>query len=115
MFTAYAIAATLLVALLVLSATLKVARHGHVVAAFEKVHAPVAWLPWLAGAELAGAAGLLLGLTAPLPGVAAGIGVSVYFAAAVGAHLRVGDRAVASPLLPGVLAVAAVGLRIASA
>ena len=84
-------------------------------AVFEKVHAPVAWLPWLAGAELAGAAGLLLGLAAPLPGVAAGVGVTVYFTAAVWAHLRVGDRAVASPALPGVLAVAAVGLRIASA
>jgi hypothetical protein len=43
------------------------------------------------------------------------VGVIVYFIGAVVTHLRVGDRAIASPLMPGALAAAALVLRVASA
>jgi hypothetical protein len=44
---------------------------------------PQAWLPWLAAAKAAGAVGLLVGLAVPAIGLAAGIGLVLYFAGAV--------------------------------
>ncbi|WP_236566780.1 DoxX family protein [Nocardia sp. CY41] len=67
-------------------------------------------------AEIAGAAGLLAGIWfAPL-GVAAAIGLVLYFVGAVGAHLRGGDAAHVAPAAV-ILIVSAVliGLRIATA
>ena len=44
---------------------------------------PRSWWPWLATAKAMGAAGLLAGLFVPVIGVAAGIGLILYFAGAV--------------------------------
>ncbi|MFE0174565.1 DoxX family protein [Streptomyces sp. NPDC059002] len=44
---------------------------------------PEPWLPWLGAAKAAGAAGLLVGLLVPAIGIAAGIGLVLYFAGAV--------------------------------
>lgn len=44
---------------------------------------PRSWLPWLGAAKAAGAVGLLVGLFVPVIGVAAAIGLVLYFAAAV--------------------------------
>jgi hypothetical protein len=41
------------------------------------------WCPWLGAAKALGAAGLLVGLLVPAIGVAAGIGLVLYFAGAV--------------------------------
>ncbi|TDC30430.1 DoxX family protein [Micromonospora sp. 15K316] len=68
----------------------------------------------LAFLEVAGAAGLLVGLLWWPIGVAAGIGLVLYFAGAIGAHLRVGDRAVLPPALLLVVSLAAAALRLAS-
>ena len=44
---------------------------------------PRSWWPWLGTAKAAGAAGLVVGLFVPVIGVAAGIGLMLYFAGAV--------------------------------
>ncbi|HEX6425227.1 MAG TPA: DoxX family protein [Acidimicrobiales bacterium] len=41
------------------------------------------WWPWLGAAKAAGAAGLLVGLLVPAIGVAAGVGLALYFTGAV--------------------------------
>jgi hypothetical protein len=70
--------------------------------------------PVLAASETAGAAGLIIGLWfAPL-GIAAGVGVVLYFTGAVITHLRAHDREFASPLVMGVMGAGAVALRLLS-
>jgi hypothetical protein len=44
---------------------------------------PRGWWPWLGAAKVAGAAGLLVGLFVPVIGIAAGIGLVLYFTGAV--------------------------------
>lgn len=54
-----------------------------------EVHLPESVLPYLATLKLAGAIGLVIGLTVvPWLGVAAGIGLIVFFIGAVVAHVR---------------------------
>ena len=68
----------------------------------------------LAVLELAGAAGVLLGLWLQEPlGIAAAIGLTLYFTGALIAHLRVGDtKHVTMPLPPLVLAIAVLVLHV---
>ncbi|MEU4795125.1 DoxX family protein [Streptomyces sp. NPDC023327] len=49
---------------------------------------PMAWLPWLGTAKAAGAVGLVVGLFVPFVGVAAAIGLVLYFTGAVIAVVR---------------------------
>jgi hypothetical protein len=76
---------------------------------------PLGLFPFLASCEIAGAAGLLVGLWyAPL-GIAAAIGLVFYFLGAVGAHLRNRDYAgLPTPLMILILAAAALSLRAVS-
>src|SRR5437879_2380298 len=48
-------------------------------------------LPLLAACEFAGAVGRVVGIWWPLIGIAAGIGLVLYFVGAIVFHLRVGD------------------------
>ncbi|WP_430335885.1 DoxX family protein [Rhodococcus sp. ACT016] len=65
------------------------AKAGFVVKNSAEVHVPVSALPYLATLKLAGAAGLVIGLVAvPWLGVAAGIGLILFFVGAVVAHIR---------------------------
>lgn len=73
---------------------------------------PLAWLPRLAAAEIAGAVGLLVGLKVAPLGIAAGVGLVLYFVGAVGTHLRKGDKNIAPPAMLALFSVAAVVLRI---
>lgn len=57
----------------------------------ETVGVPMKFFPLLAACEIAGAAGLVLGIWWSPLGVAAGIGLLLYFLVAVLSHLRVGD------------------------
>jgi hypothetical protein len=60
-----------------------------VLANSAKVHVPRSWLPMLGALKLAGAAGLLVGLVGPPAiGIAAAIGLVLFFIGAVIAHLR---------------------------
>jgi hypothetical protein len=60
-----------------------------VLATSREVGVPNAWLPYLGALKAAGAAGLLVGLLGIRPlGIAAAVGLVLFFLGALGAHLR---------------------------
>lgn len=75
---------------------------------------PESWLPWLGATEIAGGVGLLVGLGLGPIGVAAGIGLVVYFVCAVGAHVRRGDRHIGPAVFLLLMSGLALGLQIAN-
>ena len=92
MSLAYTAIAILTSVIVTASGTMKV-RHDPKVTTIihDVVGVPLKFFPLLAACEFAGAAGLLIGIFwAPL-GVAASIGLIVYFVGAVLSHVRVGD------------------------
>ena len=71
------------------------------------------YFPLLAAYEFAGALGIILGVWWPLLGVAAGIGLVLYFVGAVVSHLRVGDlKGIGPATFILLVAAAALALRI---
>jgi uncharacterized membrane protein YphA (DoxX/SURF4 family) len=115
MFIATIVASVLLAAVLLSSAAGKLTRKPDILAGMEKVGVPADKIPYLAYLEIAGALGLIAGLFWWPIGVAAAIGVILYFVGAVGAHIRAKDSALAPPAVIGLVAVAALVLRILSA
>lgn len=97
----------LLAVVLAGSAVAKLARVPAVVASITGVGWPAERIWLLAAIELAGAVGLLVGLSVPLLGLAAAIGGALYFLGAVISHLRLRQPAGAA-LGPLVIAVATV-------
>ena len=91
MFIAYAVVGVLLALGLSFSAFAKLTRNKMIVEGMTSIGVPLGMFPFLAACELAGAAGLLIGLWYGPLGVAAAIGVVLYFVGAVGAHLRKSD------------------------
>jgi len=82
----------LLAAMVLFSGIAKIRRDPKVVrVVHEVVGVPMRYFPFLAACEFAGALGLLLGMVWPPVGVAAGIGLVLYFLGATISHLRVGD------------------------
>ncbi|MEU4246648.1 DoxX family protein [Amycolatopsis sp. NPDC026612] len=80
-----------------------------VLATSAAVDVPPGWLPLLGTLKLAGAAGLLLGLLGVEPiGVAAAIGLVLFFVGAIVAHVR------ARRFATGVAPLAFLGLAVAS-
>ena len=75
----------------------------------EIVRVPMEYFPLLAACEFAGALGLVAGIWWPPLGVAAGVGLVIYFVGAVVSHLRVGDAAGIGPAM-FVLALSAAAL-----
>jgi hypothetical protein len=89
---AYLIVTILFAAIVAFSGVGKIRRDPRIVHVIcEVVGVPLKYLSVLAAAELAGALGLVLGIWWPSLGVAAGIGLVLYFVGAVVSHLRVGD------------------------
>ena len=79
----------------------------------ETVGLPLKYFPMLAACEFAGAVGLVLGIWWPLIGIAAGIGLVLYFVGAIVSHLRVGDvKGIGSAAFMLALAAAALALRV---
>jgi uncharacterized membrane protein YphA (DoxX/SURF4 family) len=79
----------------------------------EVVGVPLKYCSLLAACELAGALGLVLGIRWPLLGVAAGIGLVLYFVGATVSHLRVGDvKGIGPAVFMLALAAGALALRI---
>lgn len=113
MFTAYTLVSVVLAAALTLAAAGMLTKSERTIAAVRRVDVPDTWLPWLTTAQLAGAAGLLVGiLIAPL-GIAAATCLVIYFLGAVAGHLRAGDvKGLSSPMPLLVLALSALLLRI---
>jgi xanthine/uracil/vitamin C permease (AzgA family) len=97
----------LLAALLVFAAVRKLSHRPDVVATYTRVGVPEERLNLLAWILLAGAAGLIAGLFWAPIGIAAGIGLVVYFLLAVAAHIRAGDsRNLPVPVAIELLAIA---------
>ncbi|MDR7275144.1 DoxX family protein [Catenuloplanes atrovinosus] len=87
-----------------------------VVANSAEVGVPSAWLPFLAALKLAGAAGLLVGMLGWEPiGLAAAVGLVLFFAGAIVAHIRAQVyHNIAFPAAYLVLASAALALSVAA-
>jgi hypothetical protein len=117
MFIALSITTVLLAAICLNSAAMKLQKNEQVLASIHgTVGVPERHLPTLAALEIAGAAGILIGLWLEPLGIAAAIGLVAYFVGAVIGHLRVRDfKGVAAPLAPLVLAVAVLTLRLITA
>jgi uncharacterized membrane protein YphA (DoxX/SURF4 family) len=112
MFIALVIATVLLAAMCASSASQKLGKHERSVAIIGgTVGVPVRYFPVLASLELAGAAGILLGLWLEPLGVAAAAALVAYF---VG-HLRARDtKGLIMPALPLVFSIAVLALRLAT-
>jgi uncharacterized membrane protein YphA (DoxX/SURF4 family) len=79
----------------------------------EVVGVPLKYFPLLASCEFAGALGVVLGTWRPPLGVAAGIGLVLYFIGAIVFHLRAGDAKGARPAaFMLIIAAGALALRI---
>ncbi|MGW6411404.1 DoxX family protein [Streptomyces vinaceus] len=114
MFIAYAVVAGLLALVLAASATFTLQRSEAIVTNMRKVQVPDSWLPRLAALKAVGATGLVAGLWVTPLGVAAAIGVTLYFIGAVISHLRVKDFELAPAAALTLLAAAALVLRVAA-
>jgi hypothetical protein len=57
----------------------------------SQVRVPTSWLPALGVAKIAGAAGLVIGLLGIRPiGIAAAVGLTLFFVCAIGRHVQTG-------------------------
>ncbi|GAA5194021.1 hypothetical protein GCM10023322_57390 [Rugosimonospora acidiphila] len=114
MFIATIVVSLVFAALLLVSAAGKLRRSPSQVGTLERVGA-LGIAPVLAVLEIAGAVGLAAGLAWWPLGIAAGVGLALYFIGAAGAHLRVRDRTIAAPVVLLVVSLAAIAPRLASA
>jgi hypothetical protein len=73
----------------------------------DRVQVSQGWMIPLGTLLASGAVGLLTGFAAPALGVAAAVGLVLYFVCAVMAHLRVGDRQIGGAVFFLLLAAAA--------
>jgi hypothetical protein len=79
----------------------------------EVVGVPLKYFPHLAACEFAGALGLVLGIWWQYWGIAAGIGLVVYFVGAIVSHVRVGDaKGIGPAAFMLIISVAALALRV---
>jgi hypothetical protein len=83
MSTAYVVTTVVAAVFVGYSAWAALSHANWVVKALSDYGVPHAWGPWLGTAKAAGALGLLVGLFVPLVGVAAEVGLIVYFTGAV--------------------------------
>lgn len=113
---AYAVVATLFALMMFVSASGKLTRHpGAVKVIHEQVGVPLELFPVLGGLLIAGGLGLIAGIFRPRLGLAAAIGLVVYFVGAVLAHVLAGDWAdLKAPIVPLLLACTTLVLRIVS-
>ena len=79
------------------SAAAKLTRNTQVVSTLRGVGVKDDQLPVLAGIEILGAVGLLVGLFVGWIGVLASLGALAYFALAAGAHVRANDTGNLAP------------------
>ena len=98
MRAAYLALTSLAALVVVFSGIAKIRRDPKVVKVIhEIVGVPMEYLSLLAACEFAGALGIVAGIWWPPLGVAAGVGLVIYFIGAVVSHLRVGDAAGIGP------------------
>jgi hypothetical protein len=119
MFTAYVSVTLIAVAANALSGIAALLHLKAILPGMAKVGIPESWLTFPIGTlETAGAAGLLLGLIGmPLIGIAAAIGLILFFVCAIYTHIRAGDYSPQFVLANGflLLVVATLTLGLATA
>jgi hypothetical protein len=112
MFIAYVVVAAVMSLALLASASAKFARSKMLIDQMATLRLPTSMLPFLAVAQVAGAGGLIIGLWWGPLGIAAAVGVTLYFIGAVITHLRVGDyKGSPQAAVLGVIAIALIVLR----
>ncbi|HEY7055927.1 MAG TPA: DoxX family protein [Vicinamibacterales bacterium] len=79
----------------------------------DRLHVSQRWMIPLGTLLASGALGLLIGLAVPVLGIAAAIGLVMYFVCALSAHIRVHDRGIGSAIGFLVLAIAVLTAEIA--
>jgi hypothetical protein len=115
MSLATAIVSALLASAMAYSAVRKLSHQEKYIGGYLRVGVPEDKLNYLALILIAGAAGLILGLFWAPIGVAAAIGVIVYFSTAVAFHIRADDaRNLPTPLTLLVLGTVALALQLAT-
>jgi len=112
MFTAYLIVTVLAVAANIFSATLDFIRFRQILINMAKVGVSESWITMLGALKAAGALGLLVGLRVPLIGIAAAVGLVLFFVGAIITHLRGRDYSFGLAIVFLLLAVAALVLRV---
>jgi DoxX-like family len=80
-----------------------------------KIGVSESWITILGILKAAGAVGLLVGIAVPIIGVAAAIGLVLFFIGAIVTHLRAGDYSFGLAVIFLLLAAAALVLRLTSA
>jgi len=111
---AYLVTTILLAVMVTFSGIGKIRRDPHIVQVIhEVVGVPLKYFPLLTACEFAGALGVVLGIWWPFLGVAASIGLVIYFVGASVSHLRVGDvKGIGPAAFMLVVAAATLALRI---
>jgi hypothetical protein len=109
-FTVY-VAVTLLAAIAnAFSATLDFVRYRQVLVNMARAGVSESWLTTLGVLKAAGALGLLVGFSVPLIGIAAAIGLVLFFVAAIITHLRARDYTFGLAVVFLLLAVATLSI-----
>jgi flagellar biosynthesis protein FliQ len=114
MFTAYIVVSVLAAAANIFAATLDFIRYNQILINMAKVGVSESWITTLGILKAAGALGLLIGIAVPSIGVAAAIGLVVFFIGAIITHARAHDYSFGPAMVFLLLAVAALVLRLAS-
>ncbi|MFE9443363.1 DoxX family protein [Streptomyces sp. NPDC006602] len=83
MSVAHTVVTLLAAAMVAYSGVVVLTRTEWITKALTDYRVPQAWWPWLGAAKVAGAVGLLVGLFVPVIGMAAGIGLVLYFTGAI--------------------------------
>ena len=79
-----------------------------------KAGVPESWMTTLGILKAVGALGLLLGIRVPVIGIAAALGLILFFVGAIITHLRGRDYSLGPAIVFLLLAMAALALRLAS-
>ena len=114
MSTAYVVVTILAAAATTFAATTDFIRPRWLLANMTKAGVPRSWLFPLGALKTAGALGLLVGLGVPLLGVVAAGGLVLFFVGAILTHIRAHLYSFTYPAAFLLLAVGALGLRLAS-
>jgi len=114
MFTAYLIVTVLAAAANIFSATLDFIRLKQILINMAKVGVSESWLTMFGALKAAGALGLLVGIRVPLIGIAAAVGLVLFFVGAIITHLRGRDYSFGLAIVFLLIAVAALVLRVAT-
>jgi hypothetical protein len=114
MSTAYVVVTVLTAAANTFAATVDFTRPAWLLGNMGKARVPQSWLFPLGALKAAGALGLLVGIAVPPLGVAASVGLVLFFIGALITHVRARYWDIAPPVAFLLLAVGSLVLRVAS-